>query len=276
MLFFAAVSPKPEAIGLPWFTDSTLDAILVVAAIVIFVQLATRKVSLVPGPLQNFLEWVIQTIYTTLEGIVGKHMIRRTFPLLCSLFLFILVANWSALLPGVGTIGWGAVEHGEFEVHTPLIRPANADLNMTLALALLFMGMWLYWSIKETGVLGFIAHLFGPKGLIEGNFKGILNVVVKVFNGILCVIFVGVGVIELVSIASRCLSLPLRLYGNIYAGKSLVHAMGEIAGPWWGILISLPFYSLEVLIGFLQAMVFMLLGAVYIQLSTTHQGGQEH
>ena len=276
MVFLAAVSPKPEAIGYPWFTDSTLDAILVVAAIVIFVQLATRKISLVPGPVQNLLEWVVQSLYAMLEGIVGKHMIRQTFPLLCSLFLFILIANWSALLPGVGTIGWGTVEHGQFEVHTPLIRPANADLNMTLSLGLLFMGMWLYWSLKETGVVGFVAHLFGPKGLIEGNFKGFIKVLVWLANAILCVIFFGVGLIEVVSIASRCLSLPLRLYGNVYAGKSLVHAMGDIAGPWWGILISLPFYSLEVLVGILQAMVFMLLGAVYIQLSTTHQGAKEH
>ena len=231
MVFLAAVSPKPEAIGYPWFTDSTLDAILVVAAIVIFVQLATRKISLVPGPVQNLLEWVVQSLYTMLEGIVGKHMIRQTFPLLCSLFLFILIANWSALLPGVGTIGWGAVEHGQFEVHTPLIRPANADLNMTLSLGLLFMGMWLYWSLKETGVVGFVAHLFGPKGLIEGDFKGLIKVLVWLANVILCVIFFGVGLIEVVSIASRCLSLPLRLYGNVYAGKSLVHAMGDIAGP---------------------------------------------
>ncbi len=274
MIFFASVSPKADSLGVPWFTDSMLDAILVVAAIVIFVQIVTRKVTLIPSGAQNFLEWVIESLHGTLEGIVGRHMIRRTFPLLCSYFIFILTANWSGLLPGVGSIGWGHVVNGAFEVETPLLRPANADLNMTMALTLLFMGLWLYWSIQETGFIGFIVHLFGPKGLLKGDFMGVVKVLVDIFNAVLFVIFIGVGVIEVVSIASRGLSLPLRLYGNIYAGSNLVHAMRDMGGPWLGILVAMPFYFLEVLIGFLQAMVFMLLCAVYIKLSTTHAEGE--
>jgi len=264
MFLIASVNPKADPFpGFSWFTNSTMDAVLVVAAIVLFVQLATRKVSVIPTPAQNFLEWLIETVYAALESIVGKHMIRQVFPLLCSFFLFILVANWSALLPGVGTIGWGESVQGHFEVTTPLLRPANADLNMTLALTSLFMVYWLYWSIKENGLVGFLLHIFGPKGGLKGFLKYLLMP-----------IFFGVGLIEVISIASRGISLPIRLYGNIYAGKSLVHAMSEIAGPWWGILISMPFYVLEILIGLLQALVFMLLCAVYIQLSTAHEEGE--
>ncbi|NJL19385.1 MAG: F0F1 ATP synthase subunit A, partial [Bdellovibrionaceae bacterium] len=111
MCLLAAISPKAESLfGLPWLgwlTNSTFYAALVVGVVVAFVQVSLRRIELVPAGLQNFCEWVVETVHDILEGIVGKHMIGRTFPLLCTLFIFILSANLSALLPGVGTLGWG-------------------------------------------------------------------------------------------------------------------------------------------------------------------------
>lgn len=251
-----------------WFTNSMLFTVLVSAFIILVVQLGLRKISVVPGPLQNAIEAVIEGLYNFLEPIVGKHMIRACFPLLATLFIFILTANWFGLLPGVGTIGYGKMVETtlasgevvqEFQVKRPLFRPSNADLNMTLGLAILFMVCWTYWTFRELGVGGFIAHTFGPKGGVTGLIKILLFP-----------IFIFVGVIEIVSILLRLISLPIRLYGNVFAGESLLHSMGAIGGFLVSLFASLPFYVLELLIGLLQATVFMLLCAVYIKLSTEH------
>src|SRR5439155_7558732 len=130
--------------------------------------------------------------YGTLEGIVGKQMISRTFPLLATIFIYILTANWFGLLPGVGTIGFGEKSGllALTEVTHPLLRPASADLNMTLAIAALFMCTWLYWTFAVTGPIQFLKHTFGPKGGLTGILKLLL-----------IPIFIFVGLIEVISIA---------------------------------------------------------------------------
>jgi F-type H+-transporting ATPase subunit a len=275
-MFFASVSPTAEAVGkIPWITNSTVSAVIVVAVIVIFVQLATRQVALVPAGAQNFLEWLLESLYGAIESVVGSHMVRKTMPLLAAYFIFILTANWMGLLPGVGTIGWLREEGGHTQF-VPLFRGANADLNMTLALASSFMLIWFIWTIREVGFTGFLKHNFGPKGLLETQGVGtFLKIAIVLLNIFLCALFFGVGVIELVSIASRLLSLPMRLYGNIYAGENLIESLMAIAGPWWGILFCIPAYFMELLVGIVQAMVFMLLCSVYTALSTAHdeEGG---
>lgn len=256
-----SLSAEPVA-GLPWLTNSMIYSVVVACAIAVFVQVATRQIAYVPSGLQNFLETVIEGIYGMLEGIVGHHMIRRTFPLLCSLFLYILVANWASLVPGVGSIGWGhATGHG-FHVAKPILRPPNADVNMTLAMTIVFFVLWVRWVGQEQGAVGFWKHTFAPKGV-----TGLVAL-------LLAPIFFAVGLIEIVSIALRGISLPIRLFGNNFAGENLLHAMGSIT-PYWavncGILIL--FYFLELLIGLVQALVFMLLCAVYINLNTSHEEG---
>ncbi|MEM9444024.1 MAG: F0F1 ATP synthase subunit A [Verrucomicrobiota bacterium] len=275
MVIIAAHSLKASALGpFEFFTNSTLFTLIVVGLMVLFVKLALNKVSIIPTRLQNFVEWVIELLYDMLEGIVGKHMIKKAFPLLSTVFLFILVANWSALVPGVGTVGFGEVRGEEFRIPEPLLRPSNADLNTTLSIALLFMVVWFWWSIQEVGWGGFLKHIFAPKGLDA------LTGVLKLFlTPLLVLVFLGVGLIEVVSIAFRPVSLSLRLYGNIFAGENLLWGMGGL-GDTIGLegngafivsmLGSMPFYGMELLIGLIQAMVFMLLCAVYIKLSTTH------
>jgi len=229
---------------------------------------------LIPRGSQNAFEAVVAGLYEMLEGIVGKHMIARTFPLLATIFIYILTANWFGLLPGVGTIGFGP-KSGPLaisEVTTPILRPASADLNMTLAIALLFTVIWIYWTFRVTGPVAYFKELFGPKGGVTGILKMLL-----------VPIFFFVGIIEVISIAFRPVSLSMRLYGNIFAGENLLHTMSSLADALplpiaylCSVILPLPFYFLELLVGVIQALVFMLLCAVYIQLSTTHEAEGEH
>jgi F-type H+-transporting ATPase subunit a len=235
---------------------------------------ATRKMQLVPSGPQNLFEAVVETLYNTFEGIVGRHMISKVFPLLATLFIFILTANWFGLIPGVGTIGFGepaGAPLGLKEVSEPLLRPANADLNMTLGMAAFFMIWWVIWTFSEVGVAGFLKENFAPKGGIKGRMWLLL-----------LPLFIFVGLIEMVSIAFRPVSLSLRLFGNMFAGETLLHTMSTLGSGlpiplnWLtSVIFPLPFYFLELLVGLLQAFVFALLCAVYIRLSTSHEGEEE-
>jgi F-type H+-transporting ATPase subunit a len=260
-----------------WLSNSIFVSCIVSAFIIWFCRKATKNLTSIPGPTQNFFEAVVQSLYDLIESIVGSHMVARVFSLLATIFIFIVVSNWFGLLPGVGSIGWGNPGDGFLSVtnvEAPLLRPATADLNMTLAMASIFMVFWLYWSISEVGIRSFLDHLFG----VKGGLTGIMAI-------LLVPIFLFVGVIEVVSIAFRPVSLSLRLFGNIFAGENLLTTMitlGKQLGlPEWiayimSVTIPLPFYFLELLVGLLQATVFMLLCAVYIQLSTSHEEGEEH
>ncbi len=256
-----------------WLTNSILVALFVTIGVLLFTRMATKRMELIPGGKQNLVEFLIEFLYGQVEGIVGKHVAPRAFPLLATIFIFILTANWAGLIPGVGTIGWG--KGGNFvlsEVEIPLLRPATADLNMTLALAVVFMVVWLWLSISELGLWGTIVHIFGPKGGLQGPLKYALMP-----------IFIFVGVIEIVSIVFRPMSLSLRLLGNIFAGETLLVTMGGLGATigasgfvafLTSVIFPLPFYFMEILVGALQATVFTLLCAVYIKLSTSHD--EEH
>lgn len=262
---------------LEWLTNSIVATFIVVATIVFLARQATRRLEIIPGPSQNVFEAVMVILYDTLEGIVGKHMVHKVFSLLATLFIFIVTANWFGLLPGVGSIGWGHVD-GAFRyishVEVPILRPTTADLNMTLGMAIIFMCFWAYWTISEVGLWGFLKHEFGPKGGLTGAM-----------GAILVPIFLFVGVLEMVSIGFRPVSLSLRLFGNVFAGESLLTTMITLGQtlhlPNWAsaivsVIVPIPFYFLELLVGLLQALVFVLLCAVYIQLSTSHDEEEAH
>lgn len=267
-----AVSAKAsEMFGadvLSFITNSVIVGLCVLGIVFYFSKKATTNMTLVPHKAQNFFEFVIEFLYGRVEGIVGHKQAKLAFPLLGTLFIYILVSNWFGLIPGVGTLGFGDAT-GPFsvsEVHDPLLRPPTADLNATLALAVSAFLVWLVLTIKEVGVWGFIVHTFGPKG----GLKGIMGMVVGA-------VFLFVGVIEIVSIVLRPMTLSVRLYGNIFAGESVLHTLGGLldkAGMPWSfigaVLFPFPFYFMELLVGLLQAIVFTLLCSVYIQLSTTH------
>ena len=246
-------------------TNSMLVTWLVAAGLIVFAQVATRKVKAVPDGIQNFWEWLVESLHNFLESIIGRDLTRKTFWFFATIFIFILFVNWFGLIPGVGTIGWGHYDTatGIFHVDQPLLRGGNADLNMTSAMAVIFFLLWIYWAIQANGVGGVLLHIFGPKGETSGILK-----VAMYF------IFFMVGWLEIVSILFRPISLSFRLFGNIYAGENMLEAMATIV-PALSWLIPIPFYFMEVLVGIVQALVFMLLTAVFTLLIAQHEPGHE-
>ena len=263
-----AVPLKPAElfhIGKFAVTNSMLVTWVVAVGMIGFAQAATRNIKPVPDGKQNFWEWLVESLYNFLESIIGRELVKKTFWFFATIFIFILFVNWFGLLPGVGTIGWGHHDptSGVFHVDRPLLRGGNADLNMTTAMAAIFFVLWFVWAIQANGVGGFLMHLFGPKGETSG--------IVRV---LMVVIFFLVGWLEVISILFRPISLSFRLFGNIYAGESILEAMSTMV-PALSWLIPIPFYFLEVLVGIVQALVFMLLTAIFTLLIASHGPGPE-
>jgi F-type H+-transporting ATPase subunit a len=262
------VSLKPQMLvqfGGFGITNSMLVTWIVAAGIIVFSQIATRRVKAIPSGIQNFWEWLVEGLHNFLENIIGRELVAKGFWFFATIFIFILFVNWFGLIPGIGTVGWGHYgPSGNFQVDRPLLRGGNADLNMTTAMSAIFFVMWFVWAIQANGVGGFLKHLFGPKGETTG--------VVKI---LMAVIFFAVGWLEVISIIFRPIALSFRLFGNIYAGESILEAMSTMI-PWLSPILPIPFYFLEVLVGFVQALVFMLLTAVFTMLIAEHQEGPEH
>jgi F-type H+-transporting ATPase subunit a len=246
-------------------TNSMLVSWIVALAVILFAQIATRNIKTVPSGVQNFWEWLVESLYNFLESIIGHELVKKTFWFFATIFIFILFTNWAGLIPGVGTVGWGHVDpaSGAFRIDRPLLRGANADLNMTSAMAIIFFVLWLIWALQANGIGGFLMHLFGPKGETSGVLK-ILMVVV----------FFLVGWLEIIGILFRPISLSFRLFGNIYAGESILDVMSHMV-PVLAWLLPIPFYFLEILVGFVQALVFMLLTAIFTLLIAQHSPGEE-
>ena len=282
----AAAEGHAEHHGLPsaavpftdggFVTNSMLVTWVVAIGLIVFAQVAMRNAQAVPSGLQNFWEWMVESLYEFLEGIVGPELVKKAFWFFLTIFIFILFTNWFGLIPGVGTIGWGEHATGSIfgistfdHVSHPLLRGGNADLNMTFAMASIFMVLWLIWALRSNGVVGFALHIFGPKGESTGFIKYMM-----------IGIFFAVGFLELISIAFRPISLSFRLYGNVFAGENLLEAMSNVVQhPAWAkavfsVLLPVPFYFLEILVGLVQAFVFMLLTTVFTALICTHD--EEH
>ncbi len=249
-------------IGRPFnfpITNSMVVSWLAALGLIVFARSATRRMKAIPEGAQNFWEWLVESLYGFLEGVIGEKLVRRTFWFFATIFIFILFVNWVGLIPGVGTIGWGHQTAHGFKIDQPLFRGGNADLNLTLAMALIFFACWVVWAIRETGVAGFFKELFAPKGESTGFLKVLMVVV-----------FFAAGCLEVISILFRPVSLSFRLYGNIFAGENMLETMATLV-PGLGWLLPIPFYFLELLVGLVQALVFMLLTAVFTLLICQHE-----
>lgn len=244
--------------GFP-ITNSMVVTWIVAIGLIVFARRATRTMAEVPGGAQNLLEWLVEGLYRLLESVIGPHLVKKTFWFFATIFIFILAANWIGLIPGVGTIGWGHHTENGFVIDQPLFRGANADLNLTLAMALIFFALWIVWALQEVGVRGMIKEMFGAKGETTGLMKPIM-----------AAIFVVAGLLEIVSILFRPISLSFRLYGNIFAGETMLETMARLV-PGLGWLLPIPFYFMELLVGLVQAAVFMLLTAVFTLLICQHE-----
>ena len=257
----APVSPSPylltSVFGLP-ITNSMVTSWVFSLIIIVGIRLAVRRPQLIPTGGQAVVESLVEGIRDLIEPIVGKHMLKPTFPLLIGFFTFILIHNWSGLLPGVGSFGLTDGEH-----LTYFYRPANTDLNMTLALAIVSFVAWMYFVLRYAGIKAIAYDLFGNKA-DKSELPGALYY-------FLFLIFFAVGIIEVISILLRLVSLSFRLYGNMFGGENLLTSMMDLA-PW---IVPVPFYFLETLIGLVQALVFTLLVAVYIGLICNHDS-EEH
>lgn len=260
-----AVSPSAyhlweiPGIHLP-ITNSMVTSWIFSLILILIIRLAIgTKPQLIPSKGQAVVENIITGIQNMIEPIVGKHMVKHTFPLLVCFFIYILIHNWSGLIPGVGTFGHYD-EHGHLLYY---FRPGSADLNFTLALAIVSFVSWLYFIFRYAGFKTIAYDLFGNKADKRD--------VPSTAYYILFLIFFGVGIIEIISIVFRLVSLSFRLFGNIFGGENLITSITGI----FSYILPIPFYFLEILIGFIQALVFTLLTAIYIGLICNH-GEEEH
>jgi F-type H+-transporting ATPase subunit a len=241
--------------GLP-ITNAMVTGWAISLLLIVMVRcLVGGRPRLVPTKGQLFVETAVESMKNLLTPIVGMKVIDHAFPILIGFFSFILIHNWSGLLPGVGTFGfWDNTGHFLY-----FFRPANSDLNTTLGLSIVAMVAWGYIVLRYEGFRSFVSHLFGNKA----DRKEVPFLIYS----FLFFIFLMVGLIECVSILFRLVSLSFRLYGNVFGGESLLSTIQGI----YKFVLPVPFYFLEVLIGAIQAFVFTLLLAVYIGLVCNHE-----
>jgi len=242
-------------------TNAMVYTWIIALLIFVIIRLGTRKLKEIPSGLQNGIEAALEGLEDLTKGLLEPKVANWCFPLCATFFIFIVLSNLMGLLPGVGSLGWGhRVEHSVLpfaleHADTPLLRPPTADANTTVALAAIFFIMSMYWALKYHGPLGLIKHIFG----VKGGMKGAILIP-------LTLIFIFIGVIEVVSILIRPVALAMRLYGNIYGGESVLTIMLTKA---WG-LAAVPFYFLELMVAVVQALVFTLLSIAFIGTLCSH------
>lgn len=256
VLFYVGVLPV---------TNTLLTTWLVMLFLMIGSFIITQNLSYIPSRAQVAVEGVVDGLHTTFKSILGEK-IYQFFPLLATLFLFIIVSNWSGLLPGVGTVGIkkeittatsiSSTETISQTTHTeteekqserpfdiPLLRAPTADLNTTLALALISMTMLQYWGMQALGSLSYLGKFISLKDPMSFF----------------------VGLLEFISELGKIISFAFRLFGNIFAGEVLLVIVGSLIP----VIAPLPFLGLEIFVGFIQALVFSMLLAVFLSIATT-------
>jgi F-type H+-transporting ATPase subunit a len=224
-------------------SNSMLVSIIVTLCLIVFAFWYSRQ-SQKKGK-KPFFFILMQTIFAGLlsffEGVAGKKA-KQFYPLLATFFIYIILANWSGLLPGVGSIGINEYLHGK-KVFIPLFRGPTADINTTLALAIISVLTVQYFGIKNLGFLNYIKKYINLSGPIDFF----------------------VGILEIVSEFAKIMSFAFRLFGNIFAGEVLLTVMAAIL-PF---LAPLPFLGLELFVGFIQALVFTMLSLVFMSVAVS-------
>lgn len=218
----------------------------------------------VPRKFQNFVELVLEKLLAFFDQVTGdRAKSKRFLPLAGTMFLFILLSNFMGLLPGMGSIGVWELVHGEPEL-VPLFRPANSDLNLTLAMAITSV---VASHITGILVLGFLTHA-GKFFQFGGVWKALKSLKpIAIFSSLIEFL---VGLIELIGELAKVASLSLRLFGNIFAGEVLMIVIGSILS----VLVPLPFMGLELIVGMVQATVFAMLTLVYLTIMSMPPYGE--
>ncbi len=212
-----------------------VDIFLISAAIYI-----KKNLLLIPNKVQVAIESLTETFYQLTES-VAENRAQKIFPYFMSFFLFILLANWMGILPGVGTIGFFHIEDHK-RILTPLLRSATSDLNTTLALALVSAFATHMLSVSSLGIKDYLSRYFS------------LNPI-NLF----------IGVLEIISEITKVVSLSFRLFGNVFAGEVVLLTVSSI----FAFIFPLPFLALEIVVGFVQALVFSMLTMAFMAILTT-------
>jgi len=236
-----------EVFNLP-ITNTILTTWVASVILIISAFFVGKNVKLLPSNIQNFFEAGVEFLYNIVEDLAGSKT-KTFFPIVATFFLFIIVSNYLGLLPGFGTIGF--FEHTDKkEVFVPLLRSANSDLNTTLSLALVSLGLTHYYSVSFLGIGNYLKKFFS-------------------FNPI----YLFVGLLELIAEFTKLLSLSFRLFGNIFAGDALLISLSGL----FAFILPIPFLGLELLVGFVQAAIFSILTLVFMVILTEkHSLGGEH
>jgi len=225
-------------------------AMLVIFAVAYFTR--RTKYREIPGRFQSFIELIVESLYNFFDTVIGdRKQTRMVFPLIATIFIFLMLANWMGILPGVGSITILG-EHGGKMLNLPIFRSMNADVNMTLAIALISVISTQLFGIAVLGVFPYAGKFFvAPWRDPIGSF---------------------VGILELIAEMAKIISFSFRLFGNIFAGEVLLTVVAFLV-PY---VAPIPFLGLEIFVGFIQALVFALLTAVFLKMAMTGHGGHEH
>jgi len=252
--------------GFP-ITNSIIAAWLTIIVLVGISYAVTHRVKLIPGRLQCLLEFALGWLYGFCQEVAGEKYGRRFFPVVTTIFLFVIMNAWLSLLPGFGSI-LVTVAEGE-PVH--LLRAANTDINMPLALALVSFVFVEYFGIRAHGGFGYLSKFINVgqffrslgqlfRGKLRAGLSGMFTGVIDIF----------VGMLEALSELVRIVSFTFRLFGNMTAGEILL-LIAIFLVPW---VLALPFYGLELLVGFVQALIFGGLTLVFLTLAiASHETG---
>lgn len=252
-----SLAPEPVfLLGKLVITNSILTAWLITALLLILATLMRRSLSKVPGRGQALMETIYAFFLDLIEKIIGRSDVsRELFPFVITLFLFIVLSNWSGLLPGFGTIGLREIHNGK-EVLIPLFRAPTSDLNMVGAMAVLAMGYVQYLGIKYAGPKAYFKKFF--------NFQNPIGFFI--------------GLVELISEFTRVISFSFRLFGNIFAGEVLLAVMFFLTITMlpYAAVMPLPFFFLEMFVGIIQAFIFCFLTIVFTSLSVVAHDSAGH
>ena len=246
-------------------TNTLLSCWAASILLVLLFVLGARRASLVPGRLQNFCEIVIEALLRFVEGTVGPRRSRMLFPVIASIFLFVVINAWIGLLPFYPALGF--ITDGRVEIH--LLRPAGTDINMPLALAIVSFVFVEFLGIKMLGI-GYFGKFVRVRSLASGTSALFRGKLLDAFQGLLDFFFV--GPLEAFSEFVRLISFTFRLFGNMTAGEILV-LMSAFLVPF---VATVGVYGLELLVGLIQGLIFAGLTLVFAAIAMTAHEHEEH
>jgi F-type H+-transporting ATPase subunit a len=229
-------------------TNTLLSAWFASIVIILFFVAGALKKNLVPGRLQGLIEILVEGAYSSCKDVLGPEIARKTFPIIATIFFFVLFNAWLSLLPFYQFLGF--VHNGEIKAH--LLRSAGTDLNMGLALALISFALVEYWGFRAHGA-GYLKKFFALGNLLRLRPAGLIDAFV--------------GFLELISEFVRVISFTFRLFGNMTAGEILV-VMVTFLVPF----VATQFvFGLELLVGLIQSIIFAGLTLVFLSVAVRHE-----